>query len=145
MPREVSASSDFGKSVKSGIGGSISHFRPGGRWDKKTSTPTTGKCVGQKKQIEWQDKINDRSRNLLSGTYQITLHKALSNYLSGLSSSSRQTIDDIRSRQPTKANEAVETTNIDEGDWVDVQPMDDEVAVSGEGDKIQILLERLGA
>ena len=77
--------------------------------------------------------------------YQITLHKALSNYLSGLSSSSRQTLDDIRSWQPTKANEAVEMTNFDQGDWVDVQPMDDEVVVSGEGDKIQILLERSGA
>ena len=48
-------------------------------------------------------------------------------------------------RQPTKANEAVEMTNFDQGDWVDVQPMDDEVVVSGDGDKIQILLERLGA
>ena len=36
-------------------------------------------------------------------------------------------------------------TNFDQGDWVDVQPMDDEVVVSGDGDKIQILLERLGA
>ena len=36
-------------------------------------------------------------------------------------------------------------TNFDQGDWVDVQPMDDEVVVSGEGDKIQILLERSGA
>ena len=61
MPREASASSDFQKSVMSGIGGSISHFHPGGRWDKKTSTPTTDKHVGQKKQIEWQDEINDRS------------------------------------------------------------------------------------
>ena len=61
MPREASASSDFQKSVKSDIGGSISLFHLGGRWDKKTSTPTTGKRVGQKKQIEWQDEINDRS------------------------------------------------------------------------------------
>ena len=37
--------------------------------------------------------------------------------------------------------------NIDQGDWADVddgQPMDDEIAVSGEGEEIQILLERSG-
>ena len=61
--------SDLRKSVKSGIGHSFSHFCPGGRWDNNSSTPTTGKCIGQKRQNEWQDEINIQSENLLSGTY----------------------------------------------------------------------------
>ena len=93
MPREASAPSDFRKSVKSGIGHSFSHFRPGGRWDKKSSMPTTGKHIGQKKQNEWQDEINVRSKIILSGTF----HNNIPDYLPGLSSSNRQTLDKIRS------------------------------------------------
>ena len=65
----------------------------------------------------------------------------------GLSTSSKQTLDDIRLRQPTQGNE-IDTANQEDSDWVDVDnggPMDDEVEVSGEGEEIHILLERSGA
>ena len=101
--------------------------------------PTTGKHIGQKKQNE--------CKIILSGTCWIILHNNIPDYLPGLSSSNRQTLDKIGSQQPTQANEAVEAADFDQGDWADVdngQPMDYEIAVSGEGEEIQILLERSG-
>ena len=67
----------------------------------------------------------------------------------GLSTSSKQTLDDIQLRQPTQGIE-IDTVNQEDSDWVDVDdrgPMDDddEVEVSGEGEEIHILLERSGA
>lgn len=69
----------------------------------------------------------------------------LSNSLEGISSSSKQTLDDVRSQQVTHAISAAE---FDEGDWADVadgEPMDEDVEISGEGEEIHILLERSGA
>ena len=72
MPREVSAPSNFHKPVKSVIGGSFTHFQPGGHWDKPGTT-MTGKLIGPKKQAEWQEGINSRSQVLLSSKCSIFL------------------------------------------------------------------------
>lgn len=46
-----------------------------------------------------------------------------------------------------QVNEA-DTVNLDQGAWIDVDdegPIDDEVVVSGDGEEINILIERSGA
>ena len=62
----------------------------------------------------------------------------------GLSSSSKQTLDNVQSWQPTQNDEV---TILDEGNWADIddgEPMDDDMEVSGEDDEIHILLEMSG-
>ena len=60
-------------------------------------------------------------------------------------SSSKQTLDDVRSWQSTHTNKAIEG---DEGDWADVDDgelMDEDVEIYAECSEIDILLERSGA